>query len=585
MLTLFKNTQYRQWQLGLTALFSIVAASPLSAAERVGDFSLLDQNGKFHHMAWYDDHKAIAFLVQVNGSEQTQAAAADYERLQAQFDAEGIEFMMINPMGQSRESVQADAAALGTAIPVLIDDAQIVAQAMDIERSGEAFLYDPRSFEIIYRGTVKGLEKAIGEVVAGQDVSTPMVAMSGSDVRYTAMEQQQANGISYSEDVAPIIAENCATCHRVGGIAPFAMDSHAMVQGWSPMIREVLMTKRMPPGQLDPHVGNFANDYNLAVADQQTLIQWIDAGAQQDGTADPLAELTWPESKWAYGEPDLIVKVPPQNIPATGILDYITVVVPFEGLDRDRWVRASQYLAGDRQVLHHTLNAIMQPGETRPRGFLGESDPNVAYITPYIPGAEPHMEKPNTGGLLKAGSKLALQLHYTTMGKETVDASEIGIWFYPDDQIPQERLSSECACIFPQTWTNIPAYDPDFEQQQSITIKADAYLQSFIPHMHFRGKSMHFAAHFPDGQVQDLINIANYNYNWQIDYKLEEPVFVPAGTKIVVTAAYDNSSQNKANPDPSRTVPWGDQSWDEMFFGQVYWKYVDQSAFLSSTAQ
>lgn len=351
------------------------------------------------------------------------------------------------------------------------------------------------------------------------------------------------------------------------------------------MIREVLMTKRMPPGQLDPHVGNFANDYNLAVADQQTLIQWIEAGAQQDGTADPLAELTWPESKWAYGEPDLIVKVPPQNIPATGILDYITVVVPFEGLDRDRWVRASQYLAGDRQVLHHTLNAIMQPGETRPRGFLGESDPNVAYITPYIPGAEPHMEKPNTGGLLKAGSKLALQLHYTTMGKETVDASEIGIWFYPDDQIPQERLSSECACIFPQTWTNIPAYDPDFEQQQSITIKADAYLQSFIPHMHFRGKSMRFAAHFPDGQVQDLINIANYNYNWQIDYKLEEPVFVPAGTKIVVTAAYDNSSQNKANPDPSRTVPWGDQSWDEMFFGQVYWKYVDQSAFLSSTAQ
>ncbi len=585
MLTLFKNTQYRQWQLGLTALFSIVAASPLSAAERVGDFSLLDQNGKFHHMAWYDDHKAIAFLVQVNGSERTQAAAADYERLQAQFDAEGIEFMMINPMGQSRESVQADAAALGTAIPVLIDDAQIVAQAMDIERSGEAFLYDPRSFEIIYRGTVKGLEKAIGEVVAGQDVSTPMVAMSGSDVRYTATEQQQADGISYSEDVAPIIAENCATCHRVGGIAPFAMDSHAMVQGWSPMIREVLMTKRMPPGQLDPHVGNFANDYNLAVADQQTLIQWIEAGAQQDGTADPLAELTWPESKWAYGEPDLIVKVPPQNIPATGILDYITVVVPFEGLDRDRWVRASQYLAGDRQVLHHTLNAIMQPGETRPRGFLGESDPNVAYITPYIPGAEPHMEKPNTGGLLKAGSKLALQLHYTTMGKETVDASEIGIWFYPDDQIPQERLSSECACIFPQTWTNIPAYDPDFEQQQSITIKADAYLQSFIPHMHFRGKSMRFAAHFPDGQVQDLINIANYNYNWQIDYKLEEPVFVPAGTKIVVTAAYDNSSQNKANPDPSRTVPWGDQSWDEMFFGQVYWKYVDQSAFLSSTAQ
>jgi hypothetical protein len=585
MFTLLKNMNYRHWQFAIAALLGSAITSPVSAAERVGDFSLLDQDGKFHHMAWYDDHKAIAFLVQVNGSAQTRAAAAEYERLQAEFDAQGIEFMMINPLGQARELVQADVTALGTSLPVLIDDAQIVSQAMDIQRSGETFLFDPRSFEVIYRGPVTGLQSALREVMAGQAISEPMVAMTGADISYQAVEQIAGHGISYSEDVAPIIAQNCASCHRVGGIAPFAMDSHAMVQGWSPMIREVLMTKRMPPGQIDPHVGDFTNGYNLAVADQQTLIQWIEAGASNEGTADPLAELTWPESKWAYGEPDLIVKLPEQSIPATGILDYRTVIVPFEGLDRDRYVRASQYLAGDRQVLHHTLNAVMQPGETRPRGFLGEVDPNAAYITPYIPGAEPHLEKPNTGGLLKAGSKLALQLHYTTMGKETVDNSEIGIWFYPDDQIPQERLSSECACIFPQTWTNIPAYDPNFEQQQSITIKADAYLQSFIPHMHFRGKSMSFAAHFPNGDVQQLINIANYNYNWQIDYKLEEPVFVPAGTKVVVTAAYDNSEQNKANPDPSRTVPWGDQSWDEMFFGQIYWKYVDQSAFVSSSAQ
>jgi len=585
MFTKLKNKNYRQWQFALAALLCSAMTSPLNAAERVGDFSLLDQNGKFHHIAWYDDHKAIAFLVQVNGSAQTRAAAPDYQRLQSQFDAQGIEFMMINPLGQARESVQADAAALGTSLPVLIDDAQIVSDAMDIQRSGETFLLDPRSFEVIYRGTVAGLQTALGDVVAGQNISTPMVAMTGTDVSFDAIQQVAQQGVSYSKDVAPIIAQNCASCHREGGIAPFAMDSHAMVQGWSPMIREVLMTKRMPPGQLDPHVGNFSNDYNLAIADQQKLIKWIEAGAQKDGSTDSLAELKWPASKWAYGEPDLIVKLPEQSIPATGILDYRTVIVPFEGLDRDRWVRASQYLAGDRQVLHHTLNAVMQPGETRPRGFLGEVDPNAAYITPYIPGAEPHMEKANTGGLLKAGSKLALQLHYTTMGKETLDASEIGVWFYPDDQIPQERLSSECACIFPQTWTDIPAYDPDFEQQQSITIKADAYLQSFIPHMHFRGKSMSFAAHLPNGDVQELINIANYNYNWQIDYKLEEPVFVPAGTKIVVTAAYDNSAQNKANPDPARTVPWGDQSWDEMFFGQVYWKYVDQSVFVSSTAQ
>ncbi len=562
----------KKLMLGALAALPLLSTAAV-AADRVGDFSLLDQNGDFHHMAWYDDHKAIAFLVQVNGSARTHEAAADYARLQSRFDADGVEFMMLNPMGESRNSVKADLDALAVQMPVLIDDAQIIAEAMGVDKSGEAFLYDPRSFEIVYRGTVAGLEKALEEVVAGQSISTPMVAMSGNDVHYSPLVETA--DVSYSRDVAPILAENCATCHREGGIAPFAMDSHAMVQGWSPMIREVLMTKRMPPGQIDPHVGKFSNDYVLAVEEQQKLVQWIEAGAQKDGDSDPLAELTWPETKWALGEPDLIVKVPPQTIPATGVLDYITVEVPIE-LERDRWVRASQYIPGDRTVLHHTLNDLVPPGATGRRGFLGGGDPNQANITAYIPGAEPAIEPPNTGGLLQAGSTLRLQLHYTTNGKETVDASEIGIWFYPEDQIPAERMSGQCACIFPMGWTNITPYDPDFELRQSVTLKEDAYMHSFLPHMHFRGKSMRFTAYYPDGTEQELINIANYNYNWQISYKLEEPILMPAGTRIEAVGAYDNSTQNKANPDPSRSVPWGDQSWDEMFFGAMSWKNVKQ---------
>ena len=556
---------------------SCLAALPLlamtaTAAERVGDFALLDQDGVFHHMSWYDDHKAIAFLVQVNGSEQTEAAAASYAALQARFDAQGIEFMMINPLGQARASVKQAATDLGVQLPVLIDDAQVISEAMGIDKSGEAFLFDPRSFEVIYRGPVSALETALNEVVAGEAVSTPMVAMTGADVTYHVNDL-----VSYAADVAPILAENCASCHRDGGIAPFAMDSHAMVQGWSPMIREVLMTKRMPPGQIDPHVGSFTNDYVLSVEEQQTLISWIEGGSMKDGDTDPLSELTWPETKWAFGEPDLIVKVPPQSIPATGVLDYITVEVPFEGLDRDRWVRASQYIAGDRTVLHHTLNDIIPPGASQQRGFLGGGDPDQANITAYIPGAEPALEPENTGGLLKAGSRLRLQLHYTTMGKETVDASEIGIWFYPDGVVPEERMSGQCACIFTPTWTNITPYDPAFEMSQSVTIPRDAHMHSFLPHMHFRGKSMRFTAYYPDGSQEELINIANYNYNWQIKYQMAEPKFMPAGTKVVATGVFDNSTQNKNNPDPARSVPWGQQSWDEMFFGAMSWKYVDQS--------
>ncbi|MDT8427619.1 MAG: hypothetical protein RQ757_02505 [Pseudomonadales bacterium] len=567
---------------GTAAVMLALGSASVLAGERVGDFALLDQQGLFHHMAWYDDHKAIAFLVQANDSEASRAALADFTRLQAQYDAEGIEFMMINPLGEARADVQAAVAAYGTDIPVLIDDAQLISEAMGIDKIGEAFLFDPRSFEVIYRGPAgKPFADALAEVAAGQAVSNAVVATQGPAVSYPAKDQHQAEGVSYSRDVAPILAENCASCHREGGIAPFAMDSHTMVQGWSPMIREVLMTKRMPPGQLDPHVGHFSNDYVLSNEEQQKILHWIAAGSQKDGSSDPLAELTWPESKWAFGEPDMIIKVPPQSIPATGVLDYIGVVVPLE-LEKDRWVRASQYIAGDRTVLHHTLNAIVEPGQRRPN-FLGSSSPNQAHITAYIPGAAPHQEPPNTGGVLKAGSALALQLHYTTTGRETVDESEIGLWFYPEDQIPQERASGSCACIFTPDWTTIPPHDPHFEMTASITIEDDAYLASFLPHMHFRGKSMKWTAEYPDGSTEELINLANYNYNWQMEYKLVEPKFVPGGTRIIATGAFDNSTQNRNNPDPDRAVPWGLQSWDEMFFGAVNWKYVDQSRFVSSS--
>lgn len=355
------------------------------------------------------------------------------------------------------------------------------------------------------------------------------------------------------------------------------MNSHAVIQGFAPMIREVVLTKRMPPGQIDPHVGNFKETFALSPQEQQTLIHWIEAGAQKDDAVDPLTQLKWPATKWAYGEPDLVVRIPSQEVPAAGVLDYRYIKVPIEGLDRDRWVRASQYIPGDRTVLHHTLNQLIPPNP--PKDFrvdFGSADPDAARITAYIPGAQPQLEPPNTGGLLKRGSTLALQLHYTTNGKATVDAGEIGLWFYKDNEVPTERMIPDCACIFTQGWDPIPPFDPDHEMRQTITIKKDAHLYSMLPHMHFRGKRMRFYAEYPDGRKEELLNIAKYNYNWQLDYELKEPKFMPAGTKVTAIAAFDNSTQNKANPDPAREVPWGQQSWDEMFFGAVTYKFVDQ---------
>lgn len=554
---------------------ALAAAASMSAlaAERVGDFSLLDQDGYHHSMSWYDDHKTIALLVQTNSSAATAAAIDDFAALKESYEEAGVEFLMINPLGKgNRAEVKAKLADYGVDIPVLMDDARVISEALGIERAGEVLLYNPRSFEVDYRGSVAGAKAAIDELLAGESISVALAETQGEKIVY----EQLAAVPSYSKDIAPVLAENCAACHREGGIAPFAMDSYTMIKGWSPMIREVLMTKRMPPGQIDGHIGEFINDMLVDDQDVRNIIAWVDAGAPKDDANDPLSELTWPESKWAFGEPDYIIKVPAQSVPATGVLDYRDVAVPID-IPTDRWLRGSQYIAGDRTVLHHTINRLDFPGESR-GGFLGSDDPNKASITAYIPGATPAMNPPNTGGLIKAGSVLNLNLHYTTNGKESVDEGEIGLWFYPEGEEPAERMSGQCACIFPNTWTTIPANDPAFEQTASIMLKKDAEIHSFLPHMHFRGKYMRFYADYPDGTQEELINIAQYNYAWQLSYTYEKPKYVPAGTKITAVGAFDNSAQNPANPDPERNVPWGQQSWDEMFFGAVSWKYLDQGA-------
>lgn len=559
----------------LTALFLSCVTLPVigTAADRVGDFSLLDHTGVFHNMSWYDDHVAVALLVQSADSLDAATVAA-FDALRARYDSAKIEFMMINPLGlHDRDAVAASLQAIGIEMPVLMDDTRVISESLGIDKLGEMFLFNPSSFMVEYRGPVSQSEQAITALLAGESVSLPEIAMQGAPVTYPMTVAHAQEPLSYAKDIAPILAENCATCHREGGIAPFALDSHTMVQGWSPMIREVLMTKRMPPGQLDPDVGEFINGRTLADADVQKIIHWVESGATKDGEADPLAQLTWPTTKWALGEPDLVLTVPEQFVPATGVLDYRFVDVPIDLGGKDRWLRGSQYIPGDRTVLHHTVNDLIDPGQIGRQG-----NPDQASITAYVPGGTPRMDPPNTGGLLMDGSILKLNIHYTTNGRETVDRGEIGLYFYPEGEVPEERMSGRCACIFTPTWTNIPPHDPAFEQRQTITIARDANIHSMLPHMHFRGKSMRFEATYPDGSTEELINIANYNYNWQLSYTYAEPKFVPAGTKITAIGTFDNSAQNPANPDPERSVPWGEQSWDEMFFGAVRWKYAEQGS-------
>lgn len=603
--------------LGL-ALAATLITGVAHAGERVGDFALIDHNGAFQHMAWYDDHSAVVIVPMAN----SQADAANIKALQEKYAEQGVQFFLLNPgLHTDRSRVQNEIAALGLELPVLMDDTQLVTEMLGVSRMDEAVLYDPGSFELLYRGPIAAMEAPLQQALAGENFDLLTAPSTGQEIVFSNMDAHA--DLSYENDIAPIIAENCASCHRDGGIAPFAMDSSIAVQGWSPMIREVVMTKRMPPGQVDNKVGHkMKNEMNLSDDEMQKLVRWVNNGSNVDGENDPLTALTWPTTKWSLGEPDLIVKVPEQAIPATGVVDYMDIPVDL-GLEKDVWIKGSEVVPGDPAVLHHIITTVIPPegapdmqqilmdllaslppekaqdirnklfsavasGQQPDIGeifkeipeidigvFLGGgNDPDLGSVAGYAPGNSVSLNPPGVGGLLKAGTTLNLQMHYTTSGKETTDATEIGIYFYDEGEVPKERMSGGVGNAFSIA---IPAQAKDHEMELVTLVPEEAEIYSLMPHMHFRGKRMSFKAIYPDGSEEMLLSVPAYSFNWQLAHELEEPLRVPAGTKIVATGAFDNSSQNPYNPDPTEEINWGEQSWEEMFMGFYSWKNVDQS--------
>jgi len=386
--------------------------------------------------------------------------------------------------------------------------------------------------------------------------------------------------IDYAENVAPIFVEQCQSCHRKGGIAPWAMTDYRMLQAFAPAIKEAVTSLEMPPGQINRKYADvIINHRTLSDLEMDTIVEWVNAGAPVEGDRDPLTETVYSESEWVHGEPDMIVEVPPQEIPAgPSAIPYRYVGVDL-GLTEDKWLRGSEFLPSEPTVMHHMLNSVSVPGE-RNRNILGtqggeQQNMDYASVSAYVPGGDPDFYDANTGGLLRAGSKVNLQLHYTPDGTPRTDKARIGLYFHDEGVVPEERMAGDCACIFPDKWTPIPPYDPNFVQTSEITLKNDIMLHTFLPHMHFRGKSMKATAIYADGTEEELIDIPRYDYAWQLSYTWKEPKFIPAGTRLFVEGAFDNSADNPMNPDPSREVPWGQMSEDEMFFGAFTWKNVE----------
>lgn len=555
------------------------------APEAIGDFTLLDHHGKSHQLSWYGDQKAVVIFIQGNGCPIVRNGVPSLKKIRDEFKDQGITFFMLNPQNQdNRESISKEAKDFAYDFPILVDEAQLVAESLGVDRTAESFVIDPKTMKVIYRGPIDDrlgyesqkeiaknhyLKDALTAVISGQNLANNMPESPGCLINFPSRDQHQQNKVSYVKDIVPILKDNCISCHHEGGIGPWSMSSHAMVQGWSKMMQEVVMTRRMPPGQIDTHVGKTIEDFaEITPEEKQLLVHWIKDGAPMDADAeDPLPAITFDNPRYSLGEPDMTFKVAAQSIPATGVIDYRFIPVDLN-LDKDIWIQAVEFIPGDRQVLHHVIAYLSSPADKTARGRQNGSARGQS-IGGFAPGRQPDAFRDNSGRLVPKGSNLLLQMHYTTSGRETVDETEIGLFIH--DKPPNYIMAGGVAG---QRRFLIPAHAKEHELEGEQLIERDAYLYSMTPHMHFRGKYMSYTAEYPDGTSEILLSVPKYEFNWQFSYELKEPLFLPAGTRLVARGAMDNSDRNRFNPDPSMPVRFGLQTKHEMFFGFTTLRYV-----------
>lgn len=366
--------------------------------------------------------------------------------------------------------------------------------------------------------------------------------------------------VTFCRDIAPILQSRCQGCHRQGEVAPMPLLSYEDARPWARSIKKAVVSKKMPPWHADSAYGKWKNDCRLTDEQAEKIIAWVDAGAPE---GDP-ASLPPPRKfvdGWNIGEPDVVFTIPTEfKVPASGTVKYQYFTVPTQ-FSEDRWVKAVEARPGNRAVVHHILVFSLEPGKK-----LGANGQDLwsSHLCGTVPGADADVFPPGTAKLIKAGSTIVFQIHYTANGKEETDRSCVGLIFAKE---PVKRRLT--VGTLENHRFRIPPGDSSHEVASQKVIPEDVTVWSLMPHMHLRGKSFRFDAVFPDGRKETLLSVPRYDFGWQHTYRFAEPLKLPKGTRIECTAVYDNSPENKANPDPTKEVYWGDQTWQEMMIGFI----------------
>jgi len=568
----------------LAGFGGVGGALALEPGQRVDNFRLLDHRGVSHELYYLSDAKAVVLMVHGNGCPIVRNALPTLRALRDRYGGRGVEFLLINSnLQDNRDAVAQEAAEFGIDLPILKDETQLIGESLGVERTADVFVIEPGTWKLLYRGPIDdrlayGAQKpaatrnyladALEDVLSGKPVRVAKANAPGCLVDLPEQDRRAAHAkISYSDTIAPLLERRCASCHLPGGVAPWAMTSYEMVRGFGPMIREVVRTQRMPPWHADPHIGAFEGDRSLTVDEAATLVHWIEAGAPRGDGPDPLAHLERSRSEWTLGQPDLIVEVPAYTVPPTGVVNYQYPRVA-NPLDHDVWVRAVEILPGDRSVVHHVLAGVDDPAAGSQRNAAEQ----IAHFGGYSPGKNVLPYPPDTGVFLHKGASLRFQMHYTPSGKETTDVTRVGYYFRdgpPRYPLHLLMLAKYSLVVPPNTKAYTVSVEHVFERA--------VVLYSLMPHAHLRGKAAKFTARYPDGREEVLLSVPKYDFNWQTSYMLKSPKVLPEGTRVVFDMTWDNSAQNPANPDPNRSVTWGEQTWDEMNAGWIRFRYADET--------
>ena len=563
--------------LALAMGASTLASSPSDArSSAMSDFALPDAAGKKHALSDYEESELVVVAFLGVDCPLAKLYAARLQELSSQYAPKQVQFLAVmSNVQDSLSEIAAYARKHKLTMPVMKDRANQVADQFDAKRTPEVFLLD-RNRRVRYQGRVddqhligvkrdapkrEDLRIAIDQLLAGKEVSQSQADAIGCLIG-RRREANPESKVTYTRDIAPILARRCVECHREGDIGPFELTSYEEASGWGDMMLEVVRERRMPPWHANPKHGEFVNNRSMPKEEIAALETWVKNGCPQGDPADlpPAREFTpgWqlprkPDQVWAMSDKPFVV--PADGGPAGVPYQYLRVP---SGFEKHTWIKAAEVQPGNREVVHHIIVYAEPPHSHRRRDWI--------FLTAYVPGLRFDPLPERSAMRIPAGSKFIFEMHYTPVGSQQHDISQLGVLFADADDIQHEVMTNEVGNV---SFKIPPHADAHVVTATSQPTKREVTLLSMSPHMHLRGKAFRYDLVLKDGSREVLLDVPAYDFNWQTKYQLKTPRRLPIGSIIHCRAVFDNSENNPANPDPTKQVRWGDQSWDEMMLGYM----------------